>query len=88
MGAIRKTRAVPRWQQRMAAASGNPSAELELAYDRLRSAAARMSRARRDPVRQAEAATLAASVLREAAGDLTGHAARLEQSENRRGDAR
>lgn len=75
-----------RWKQRMPDA-GDPAAQLAVAYDRLRRIAARMCRRRSDIVRQAESATLAASVMREAADVLDGMAVRLEQSEDWRGKA-
>lgn len=81
-----RKRGTPRWQQRMKTAE-SPAAELEAAYDRLRSAAARMCRSRRDVVRQAEAVTLTASVLHDAAADLARHATRITESETRRGVA-
>lgn len=75
-----------RWQQRIPD-SGDPAGQLAVSYDRLRRAAARMCRKRSDVIRQAESATLAASVMREAADVLDGMAARLERSEDWRGKA-
>jgi hypothetical protein len=83
----RKARPEPRWQQRVPV-TVTPAQQLEVAYDRLRSAAARVCRNRRDVLRQAEAATFTASVLREAADAITACAEQIEKSETRRGDSK
>lgn len=75
----------PRWQQRMASA-GTPQEELEVAFDRLRSALASNCRKRRDADAARRDETAAAIVARETTSYLIHAAMRLE-ARARDGDA-
>jgi hypothetical protein len=75
-----RTRPVPRWQQRMAAAV-TPEERLAVTCDRLRAALRHMARPRREPGAQAAGKAAAAAMAARAEEYLTGLCEQIGRSE-------